>query len=226
MLRSPPVSNPAAAMASMVRRFGLQPEASQDHGFAIRSWNRPIAPSPRTCSRTTNLPPGVSTRRISPRVAATSSTEHNTSPTCTESKLLSGNGIDSPTPSTMSTAMPRRRARAQAIRRNAASGSTAATDVTAGGRKSKSVPGPRTDYQQPAGRVAHRLSAIPPIEKPVEDRHAESIHIREQRIAARHTRPLDDAAVIRYPDPVGTADIRRASGRRTRPPDSAIERCP
>ena len=46
VLRSPPVSNPAAAMASMVRRFGSQPEANHDHGLAIRSWNRPISPVP------------------------------------------------------------------------------------------------------------------------------------------------------------------------------------
>jgi hypothetical protein len=30
MLRSPEVSNPASAMASTVRRFGLQPEESDD----------------------------------------------------------------------------------------------------------------------------------------------------------------------------------------------------
>ncbi len=111
--RSPPVSNPAAAMASTVRRFGSHPEASQDHGLAIRSWNRPIKPSPRTCSRTTSLPPGARTRRISARVASTSSTEHSTSPMCTESKLPSSKGIDSPIPSTMLASMLCRRASAR-----------------------------------------------------------------------------------------------------------------
>ncbi len=61
------------------------------------------------------------------------------------------------------------------------------------GRKKQQV-GSRaeTDDQQPAGRIAHRLSAIPAIEQPVEDRHAESIHVREQRITARHLRPSVD----------------------------------
>jgi hypothetical protein len=46
-----------------------------------------------------------------------------------------------------------------------------------------------TDEQQPARRIAHRLSAIPAIEQPVEDRHAESIYVREQRITACHRIP-------------------------------------
>ncbi len=85
-------------------------------------------------------------------------------------------------------------------------------------RRKKQQVGSRadTEHKQPAGRIAHRLSPIPAIEQPIEDRHAVSIHIREQRITARHC----------YPDPFGTADIRRASTRHTRPPDSAIERCP
>lgn len=142
-LRSIEVSNPAAAMAAPVRRLGSQPPANQDHGRAIRSCSRPVSPSPRTCSSTTSLPPGTSTRRISARVAATSRTEHSTSPMCTESKLLSGKGIDSPDPATTSTATPWRAASRAAIRRNDASGSTAATDVTAAGRNIRSVPGPR-----------------------------------------------------------------------------------
>jgi len=36
-----------------------------------------------------------------------------------------------------------------------------------------------TDHQQPASRIGHRPSAIPGIEQPVEDRHAESVHVRE-----------------------------------------------
>ena len=189
MLRSPPVSNPAAAMASTVRRFGSQPEANQDHGPAIRSWNRPITPSPRTCSRTTNLPPGASTRRISPRVAATSSTEHNTRPTCTESKLLSGNGIDSPIPSTMSTAMPLRRARARSHppeRRLRLHGGDRRHR-----RRNKHQVGSRaeTNHEQPAGRIAHRRPTKTAIEQPVEERHAEPIHVREQRITAKLSAP-------------------------------------
>ncbi|GAB4709282.1 FtsX-like permease family protein [Mycobacterium avium subsp. hominissuis] len=142
-LRSIEVSNPAAAMAAPVRRLGSQPPANQDHGRAIRSCSRPVSPSPRTCSSTTSLPPGTRTRRISARVAPTSRTEHSTSPMCTESKLLSGKGIDSPDPATTSTATPWRAASRAAIRRNDASGSTAATDVTAAGRNIRSVPGPR-----------------------------------------------------------------------------------
>ena len=58
-------------------------------------------------------------------------------------------------------------------------------------RRKKQQVGSRADayHQQPADRIAHRLSSISVIENPVEDRHAESIHIGEQRIPAPHGLP-------------------------------------
>jgi hypothetical protein len=58
-------------------------------------------------------------------------------------------------------------------------------------RRKKHQVGSRTDayHQQPADRITHRLSAIPLIEQLAEDRRAESVHIRKQRIAARYVLP-------------------------------------
>ena len=189
MLRSPPVSNPAAAMASMVRRFGLQPEANQDHGFAIRSWNRPIAPSPRTCSRTTNLPPGD---QHTPDLAEGSThiidrAQHQPDVYRVETVVRERNRLGDPIDD---------------VDRNAATAGKSRSHPPErrlrlhGGdrrhrRRKKHQVGSRADayHQQPAYRITHRLSAIPAIEQPVEDRHAEPIHIREQWIAARHVLP-------------------------------------
>ena len=182
MLRSPPVSNPAAAMASTVRRFGSQPEASHDHGFAIRSWNRPIS-----------------------TVAADMLEDHQPAAGCEHAADLaegSGHVVDraqhQPDVYRVETVVREWNRLADPIDdvdRNAATASQSrshsahrrlwlhGSDRGHRGRKEHQV-GSRaeTDHQQPAGRIAHRLSAIPAIEQPVEDRHAESIDVREQRI--------------------------------------------
>ena len=59
-----------------------------------------VTPPPSTVNTTEEKSTSNSTE------VGSNSTEQSTSPTCTESKLLSGKGIDSPAPSTMSMAMP------------------------------------------------------------------------------------------------------------------------
>jgi len=54
--------------------------------------------SERTCSRNTNLPPGLSTRRISLRPRSTSGTEHSVSVQTTASAEASASGSASTTP--------------------------------------------------------------------------------------------------------------------------------
>ena len=217
MLRSPVVSNPAAAMASTVRRFGSQPAANHDHGFAIRSWNRPVAPLPADMLEDNQPASGYEHPPDLARVAATSSTEHNTSPMCTESKLLSGKGIDSPVPSTMSTAMPWRSGatrRHPPERRLRLHGG----DRRHRGRHKHQV-GSRTetDHQQPAGRMCS---------SPHGDIGGRTAGRRSADRVDTRTGTTDYSRVICYQDPFGTADIRHASKTHTRPPDNAIERCP
>src|SRR3954468_21795040 len=48
---------------------------------------------------------------------------------------------------------------------------------------------PDADHQQPACRIPHRLSAVPVIEQLAEDRHAESVNVRKQRITSRYVLP-------------------------------------
>ena len=143
MRRSPLVSNPAAAMESMVpRRLGSQPEASQRARLCDGCPGTDPSHRPRGHARGPPTCRPVEHHQIEGDLA-TSSTEHNTSPTCTESKTVvrERNRLADARSTTMSTAMPWRRASAEAIRRIAASGSTATSDLCAGGRGTSRFPG-------------------------------------------------------------------------------------
>ena len=154
-----------------------------------QSWNRPIAPSPRTCSSTTNLPPGTSTRRISPRVAATSvdRAQHQSDVYRVETVVRERNRLAG------RHRRCRRRCRGDGQRETPSAG----TRPPAPRRRPTSPRAARTSSRFPgrdppsaAGRSrCHRRSAISAIEQPVEERLAEPIHVREQRITARYLLP-------------------------------------
>jgi hypothetical protein len=103
--------------------------------------------------------------------------------------LLSGNGIDSPVPSTMSAAMPRRTAKTRRHPPERGHRLHGGDRGHRGRQKLQVGPRPETDYQQAAGRMCDRRLPISVVEKPVEEGLTEPIYIGEQRIIARYRLP-------------------------------------